>query len=288
MQIRLRSSAIATADNCRRMLLYQYLLKVESVAVSANLAFGRCIDTAVREYLRALTLGQPLPAPVTRFRELWHRARVEHTLVFSKTQNHGTFERTGITLMQAFPESWDATGLEVALNAHGDPLLDVSLSHYLGRHLQIEVYLDGALDLLAYTEGGELAIVDVKTAASAHSALYTRRSDQLTTYQILVAHHRERLELPRVRWLGFLDLVKRRASARINKPILVPPRSPAEIAEFKQKCFWIAEDIQRQRFPRASRMQFNTPCELCAFAQHCVHGDSTGLVFPAEAMKRIA
>lgn len=288
MQVRLRSSSIATADNCRRMLQYQYILKVESSTVAANLVFGRCIDVAIREYLRALTLGEPLIAPVTQFQELWHQARAENVLVFSKTQNHATFERIGIALMRVFPEFWDAVGFQVALSARGDPLLDVPLSTYLGRLLDFEVYLDGTLDILAYAEDGELAILDVKTAASAHTTRYTQRSDQLTTYQILVASNLERLGLPPVRRLGFLDLLKRRASARINPPLLVPPRSPAEIAEFILKCFWLAEDIKRQRFPRASRMQFNTPCELCAFAQHCIHGNSAGLVFPADAVKRIA
>ena len=287
VQIRLRSSAIAAADNCRRLLQYQYLLKVEPVAVAANLAFGRCIDISLREYLRALTLGQSLPDPVARFQALWGEQQTQ-PLVYSKTQSHPTFARMGVSLMRAFPACWEASGFVVAVNSRGDTLLDVSLSQSIGRIGRLEVVLDGTLDMLAYTPEAELAIVDVKTAASAHTALYTHRSDQLTVYQILVEAHRGRLGLPPLRHLGFLDLLKRRATARIDKPCLVPVRSRAELDEFKQKCFWLAEDIARGRFPRSSRMQFNSPCELCAYSRHCVHGDAAGLRFPAEPVKRLA
>jgi hypothetical protein len=287
VQIRLRSSAIAAADNCRRLLQYQYVLNVEPTAVAANLAFGRCIDRCIREYLQALTTGQPHPDPVARFQALWNEQKIQ-SLVYSKTQSHATFARMGVDLMRAFPAYWASTGFVVALDGRGEVLLDVALSHSIGRIGALEVVLEGTLDMLTYTPEAALAIVDVKTAASAHTRLYTHRSDQLTVYQMLVESHRERLGLPPLRYLGFLDLLKRRASARIEKPILLPIRRPAELNEFKQKCFWLAEDIARGRFPKSSRMQFNSPCELCAYARRCVHGDPQGLRFPATAVKRLA
>jgi hypothetical protein len=288
VQIRLRSSQIATADNCRRMLLYQYVLKVESIAVSANLAFGRCLDEATREYLRSLTLGQPLPDPVADFQRRWARETSSNVLVFSATQSPETFERMGVDLLQALPESWDATGFEVAVNAEGVPLLDVSLSHCLGRHMDFELYLDGTLDVLVYTDEGDLAYVDVKSATAAHTPLYALRSDQLTSYQVLVEANGPKLGLPPLRRLGFWDFLKRRASSRVEAPLLVPLRSREELKEFRQKCIWLAEDIRRGRFPKASRMQFNTPCEMCDYAQHCVYGDEDGLVFPASSTKQTA
>jgi RecB family exonuclease len=288
MEIRLRSSSIATADNCRRMLQYQYILNVETTRLSANLAFGRCVDVAVREYLLARTLDQPLPDLAARFQALWREEQAAHELVYNQAQSAARLERTGIVLVRAFPAYWQATGFEVAVSAQGEPLLDVTLSMPLGRYAGIDVILDGTPDMLAYTQEGELAIVDVKTATNAHTMRYTRRSDQLTTYQLLVSHHRERLGLPPVQRLSFMDFLKRRESGRIHPPVLVPPRKPAELAEFKQKCLWLAEDIKRQRFPRASRLQFNSPCMLCAFAQHCIYGDPSGLRFPADAEKRIA
>jgi hypothetical protein len=269
------------------LLQYQYVLNVEPIAVAANLAFGRCIDISIREYLLALTLAQPTIDPEARFHALWEEQRTQ-SLTYSKTQSHATFARMGQALMRVFPAYWDATGYVVALSGRGEPLLDVSLSLSIGRLGPHEVVLEGTLDLLAYTPEAELAIVDVKTAASAHTARYALISDQLTVYQLLVDSHRERFGLPRLRYLGFLDLLKRRASARIDKPLLVPIRRSAELIEFKQKCLWLAEDIARQRFPKASRMQFNSPCELCAYARHCIHQETDGLRFPATALRRLA
>lgn len=286
MQIRLRSSLIATADNCRRMLRYQWMQKVRALAEPANLTFGRCVDIATREYLRALTLGTPLPDPVADFRGRWTETVRTQVITFAATQSPDTFERMGVDLLRLLPESWDQTGYEVALDADGEPLLDVKLSHFMGQQAGIELYLDGTLDVIVYTDLGDLAVLDVKSASAAHTPLYTARSDQLTSYQILVASNRRKLGLPTLQKLGFWDFLKRRASSRVEKPVLVPLRSTQELSEFRQKCFWIAEDIQRGRFPKASRMQFNTPCEMCEYAQHCVYGDADGLVFPANPVTR--
>lgn len=256
--------------------------------MSANLAFGQCTDVATREYLRALTLGNPLPDPVAEFSSLWKKTVETKILIFSATQDVHTFERTGVDLMRQLPESWDQTGYEVALNGAGAPLLDVKLSHYLGRESDIDLYLDGTLDVLVYTDESDLAVLDVKSAATEHTPLYTVRSDQLTSYQVIVESNRSKLELPPLRWLGFWDFLKRRASSRVEKPLMVPLRSPEELREFRQKCFWIAEDIKRGRFPKVSRMQFNSPCEMCEYAQHCVYGEEEGLVFPTGSAKQTA
>ncbi|MGH8239600.1 MAG: PD-(D/E)XK nuclease family protein, partial [Steroidobacteraceae bacterium] len=190
--------------------------------------------------------------------------------------------------LRALPESWDATGFEVALTAKGDPMLDLKLSRNLGCESGIEVTLDGVIDVVIYTDVGDLGVLDVKSSAIAHTPLYTVRSDQLTSYQTLVEGNADSLGLPPLRKLGFWDFLKRKASSRVEPPLLVALRRPQELADFRQKCFWIAEDILRKRFPKASRLQFNTPCELCDFAQHCVYGDEDGLVFPASVTQKTA
>lgn len=288
VRIRLSASQIASADNCRRLHWYQSVRKARVAALAANLAFGHCVDAVTREYLRALTLGLALPDPVIDFRRRWSEKTSTEVLVFSATQSPETFERMGIDLLRALPESWDATGFEVALTANGDPMLDLRLSRDLGCESGIELTLDGVIDVVVYTDRGDLGVIDVKSSAVIHTSLYAVRSDQLTSYQTLVEGNADSLGLPPLRKLGFWDFLKRKASSRVEKPLLVPTRRPQELAEFRQKCFWIAEDILRKRFPKASRLQFNTPCELCDFAQHCVYGDEDGLVFPASVTQKTA
>lgn len=280
MQIRLSASQIAAADDCRRKHWYQSIAKVRTAGYPANLAFGHCVDVSVREYLLALTKGAELPDPVERFREAWALRCDEDELVYAATQTPEQFERMGQDLMQQFPDAWDKTGFEVALDHRDEPLLDLRLKARLGSESGVELVLDGVIDVVAYTQAAELAVVDIKTSQAPHTRLYTHRADQLTSYQLLLEAHRQRLGLPKVERLGFLDLLKRVKSSRIEPPILVPVRSDAELLEFRQKVFWLADDIRRQRFPRVSRMQYNAPCELCDFAAHCVHGETDGLIFP--------
>jgi hypothetical protein len=102
--------------------------------------------------------------------------------------------------------------------------------------------LTGVLDLVVYTPEGALALLDVKTALSAHTLTFARRADQLTAYQLLLDTHAARLGLPKVEWLGFLDLLKRKRSPSIAPPLLVPRRTAAELDELVQKAHRLAED----------------------------------------------
>jgi hypothetical protein len=282
VRIRLSASQVATGDNCRRQLWYRNIRKVQVTALSANLAFGKCIDVAAREYVLALTLDLALPDPVRRFQDLWREARSESMLSYASTQSPDDFESMGTALMQQWPGEWEQSGYQVALDAEGNPLLDLALRVYLGRRGDIEVELYGVLDLVVYTPAAALAVIDMKSAASAHTTLHAHQSDQLTTYQVLLQANASRLGLPPVEKLGFWDFLKRKRSSDVSAPLLVDIRASDALREFRDKLFWLAQDIVHGRFPKCSRMQFNTPCELCDFNQHCVYGDAEGLVFPPE------
>lgn len=283
MAIRLSASAIACADDCRRMYWYRYIAKVRTVMQSANLSFGKAIDKAVESYLLALTLGQRVPDPVAVFKTEWDKQRNEQSLSYAATQTPEQFERMGLDLMKTFPDVWEKSGMQIALDGDGVPLLQRKLSVNLGR----DITLVGVIDLMAYTPSADLALIDAKTTAVANTELFAHRADQLTDYQLLVAAHSKALGIPRVEYLGFFDFLKRKASARCEAPELVPARTPMDIHEFKQKVTWLAEDIRRGRFPRASRMTYNTPCNLCDYAGHCVHGETEGLVIPPDLQQRL-
>ena len=139
----------------------------------------------------------------------------------------------------------------------------------------------GKIDVAVYTANAEFGVVDIKTAAMAHTALYSERSDQLTGYQLLVDASSEELGVPPVEKLGFFDLVKRKQPK--IEAVMVGRRSEKVLEEFVQKLFWLGEDIKRKRFPRASRHAFNSPCLACDYARLCVYGETSGLKLPAAA-----
>ena len=280
MNIRLSASQVAAADDCRRLHWYRSIAKVKVDALAANLAFGKSVDLVIREYLDALTRGKPPPDTRGRFRELWAEQCDEHELSYASTQTPDDFLRIGERAMDEFPTAWEQTGYTVVTDAAGDPLLDLRLEAFMGEELGIRLWWVGVLDIVVYTREMDTAVIDAKTSATAHTPLYTIRSEQLTGYQILLDANRQTLGIPPVDRLGFLDVLKRKTAPHVPPPVVVNKRPPEELAEFRQKLFWIADDIRRERFPKVSRMQYNTPCTLCDFSGHCVRGDTEGLIFP--------
>lgn len=275
-----------TADNCRRQHWYQSIRRVKVVAPSANLAFGTCLDISTREYLHAIAVDSFVPDPVSRFLELWRKARAQSPLTYASTQTPQAFENMGVDLMKSFPTAWDETRFLIARDVKRQPLLNVRLQVSLGTKRGIEVILTGILDLIAYSEIA-LGIVDVKSARSMPTPSFAMRADQLTMYQLMLGAHRELLGLPSVGWLAFWDFLKLK-SPRIEPPVCVPPRPVQDLCEFREKMFWLAEDIARERFPKASRMQHNTPCDECDFAPACITDDEEGLLFRGEDPKKPA
>lgn len=286
MRIYLSPSQVATADNCRRQHWYRSIRKVKVTAPAANLTFGACLDIAAREYLHAITLGLPVPDPASRFLELWLRARAESPLTYASTHTPQGFEQMGWDLMKRFPGAWEQTGFQIVQDSNARPLINVRLEVSMGKRAGIEVILTGVLDLVAYNADIELGVLDVKSSAVVHTAPYALHSNQLTAYQVLLGAYLEPLGLPRIAWLGFWDMLKRK-EARIEDPVCVRARRVAQLREFQDKLFWLAEDIKRSRFPEASRLQHNTPCnEQCDFLRACTEDDEEGLLFPGEAPKK--
>jgi len=273
------ATQLITADDCAYQHYLRDIVKVRVKAQAANLIFGSCIDTSIREYLTALALGNSPPDPKARFLESWRAAQSQEAVRYASTQDPESFERMGCDLMQELPTAWHRTGFQVALDASGAPLIDRLLRATIVRGGR-QVRIVGKLDLAVYTSTIRLAIIDVKASATVHSVLHTLRSDQLTMYQLLLEAHGESLGLPDLAHLGFWDLVKRKGTSHCADPVLVPARIQQELDAYLDKILWRAEDDERQRWPKVSRHLHNSPCELCDFATYCTEGDREGLIFP--------
>ena len=281
MKVKLSATQVIAADDCRRMHWYRYVEGLKTVATPANLVFGSAIDEAVRNYLNSLAAGTTPPVPEQDFLDLWDKARRTEQIQYPATKSPQSFRQMGGAMMKALAEGWSRTGWTVATDADGAPLTDRFLSVGLGTRDNVTVDYRGKIDVAVYTAGAEFGVVDIKTAASPHTALYSERSDQLTGYQILVDANAAELGVPPVEKLGFFDLVKRKQPK--IEAVMVGRRSEKALEEFVDKLFWLGDDIRRKRFPRASRHAFNSPCQMCDFARLCVYGESSGLTRPAAA-----
>lgn len=283
-----RPSMLLSADECRRQMALKYIFGVRTEAMAANLAFGTALDVAVKAQIESLVTRQPVNA-VMVFREAWAKAQAEHRLAYSAKQAPDLLTATGTRLMELFPKAWEESGLVPLMGTDGN----LNMSRRMATKIAPGVVLTGEIDFNGINSSAETAIVDFKsTAGQPADYAFTENSDQTTAYNILADANAELLGCERVDLLGFMYLVKRDVPTGNNKrsknakgpevlqPVLVPSRTAKQKAEFRQKVIWLVEDIQRGRFPKASRSPHNTPCNTCEYAAYCAEGDTSGLVIP--------
>ena len=152
----------------------------------------------------------------------------------------------------------------------------------------------GKPDLVAFGPEGSLECLDFKTPSTLTDPDWLVVADQLTGYQLLLDAHADRLGLPPVERLGLLELVKRKVTPKGKGPEVCPPvtvarRPPTDLDAYLQKVCWVAEDIDRGRFPKRGLMAHNSPCGLCGVKGLCQRGDPEGLIVPdAERAARAA
>lgn len=281
--IKIRPSGALSFDECGYAYYLKYVLRVKQEYVAANMPFGTALHVAFLGYILALATGRNFD-PVETFREHWGNSLETVPMEFSATFEEADLTSIGLVLADKIPEYWGNTGLVPLVDGFG-PVVERRFEVSIGRN----VILSGEPDLVAMDcEGGVLPL-DVKTSGVEYSEAFLLASDQLTDYQIITEHPSANLGVDDegVSSVGFIEMIKRKVpkTARGKGPeilplLLGPRRSNERIAERKQKLNWMAEDIQRGRFPKKPRMAYNTPCDLCEFKNYCLKGDPSGLIFP--------
>ena len=73
----------------------------------------------------------------------------------------------------------------------------------------------------------------------------------------------------------------------VGTPITAPRRPASVLNAYQQKVLWVAEDIDRGRFPQRGLMAHNSPCAMCAVKGLCQQDDPDGLILP-ETPKAVA
>jgi len=277
--MKLRPSHINKYDDCPRAYYLQYVLGLKSIATSANLIFGTVVHSAITQWLTALAKGQDFDL-VAAFTHDWTVAREKTVIAYNSLVNGDDLAATGQALVSAFPQVWREAQL-VPLITEDGPIIERTFEAHLGGGL----ILTGTPDIVAMNLMGEVVVVDAKTPSNPSQAGFEDKAEQLTAYQILLEANRQSLRIDNVAGAGFMELVKRKVTPKGKGPQVLPPligrsRSEKEKAEYRQKVIWIAEDIQRGRFPKRPRMAYNTPCDLCEFDNLCSNGSMEGLCAP--------
>ena len=278
--MRLSPTAVLKYETCPRQYYFAEGLRIRSVHPAANLVFGRVVHQAIEAWLRGWLNGR-VPDVGARFDRDWTSARAAGGIDYAATQSPESLAATGRALVEQFAAAWPGFGLWPALDGDGEPLLERQLEIPLGSGL---TYV-GRFDLAVVDAGGALVCLDVKTSSGLIDPDWLAGADPLTGYQLLLDAHAERLGLPPVGRLGLLELIKRKVTPKgkgpeVRPPLMVARRGPNDLAAYTQKVLWVAEDIDRGRFPKRSLMAHNSPCGLCAFRRWCQDGDPDGLVMP--------
>lgn len=279
--LRLRPSGLLAYDACPQAFQYHDVLGIRPVLTPANLVFGTAVHAACTGWLTAQALGQSFE-PVPAFRDAWEAAMATQAIDYPSTVTAADLAGIGESLTWQFPAAWAATGLMPLIDPAGQPLVEVRLE----AEIAPGVVLSGQPDVIAMNQDAGIVILDLKTASSPAPEGFAAVADQLTAGQLLVKAHADRLGIApdQITAVGFMELLKRKPHGRkgpaVLDPVLAPRRDAAALAAFRDKARWIAEDIDRGRFPKRPRLAFNTPCGLCPFAGLCQQGDWEGLVRP--------
>lgn len=280
--LKIRPSGLLKYEDCPRSYYIQYALGWRAAIDSANLAFGTAAHAAITGWLTDQALGKPEQdiVPLERFRVAWKAEINKKPLEFSSRFSPEEMGETGERLMELFPPVWESLGLLPLFDDDG-PLIE--------RRMEVEVVdgvvISGQPDFVGMNRRSRVAVIDFKTPASPSTEEFVVLSDQLTSYQVLVEAHKDATGIERVDDLAFMELLKKKVpksgrgeGPQVLEPVFGPRRDDARLREFQTKVGWIAEDIQRGRFPRTPRMAWNSPCDMCEFKGFCSDGCLEGLV----------
>lgn len=288
----IRPSHALSFDECGFAYYLKYVLGVKESVTPANLPFGTAIHAACTGFVLAEASGDTSFDPVSVFTEGWQKALESEPLEFSSMWSADDLTETGMRLVDQFPDAWKATGLAPLIDEHG-PVVERRFEVRIDNGL----ILSGQPDVVAMDDEGGVVPLDIKTSAQAYGEEFLLASEQLTDYQILVEGNARQLGLGEdgVAKVGFFEGIKRKVpktgrgkGPEFLSPLLASARAEEQILERKQKLVWMAEDIRRGRFPKKPRMAYNTPCGLCSYADYCLKGDKSALIFPDEPQQVIS
>lgn len=280
--MRLSNSAVEKYLDCPRAWWYHYRAGYRRRSTPATLLVGNVLHECVAHWLKGAMLRAPVD-PVRMFSDAWTAAQKDCEIEYTTTQSPASIEATGKRLMELFPQAWEGADLAPVLGTDNQPVLERQLSVEIGNG----VTLTGIVDAVCMRRAtGESVLLDFKAPHHPYDPITIWQSDQLTHYQILADANASVLGVEQVQGVGFMQLIRRPVpknngrGPEVLPPTIIPRRTPAQVAEYREKVVWVVEQIRKGCFHKTPRKPHNTPCEMCDFVNPCVHGTYEGIVVP--------
>jgi hypothetical protein len=263
-------------QTCGRQYRYRYVDRLEPVTTSAARPVGRALHIAVTDYIKAHALGRE-EDPLPRFETAWAVETSGQTLTYPTNWDADSMYAASRRLVELFPDAWRSANLVAVLDPAGVPIVERGLVVPSSPDVELEVVIDVVVMAL---DSGAIGVLDLKSASTPHAPAFGANSLQLTTYQDAVDYAYAR-HLGPVQNVGFMELIKRKLSARgqgpsVNPPQWYPRRTDDDIREMRAVYAKEARNILERRFERPLVSSFNSPCSLCDYARLCVNNDLQG------------
>jgi hypothetical protein len=282
VDIELRPSLIHSYEKCSYAAAFE-IAGIRTVATPAAIEFGTCIHTCCQEHITGLVSASVLP---DRFQALWEEVRQSRILSYSKNETFESLLATGSSLMEQFPTWWQLSGLrpiavEERLKTTIAPKTVVSCQPDLIAEATVFRFDEFGYPMVT---PGDIVLLDWKAPKQRSSDVFARRSTQLTYYYHNANDYVAALGKSVTR-VGYGEFLRKKVPiVRGEGPVIAPlncySRSEALVRDAISKAIKVADEIRHGDFHRASHMAFNTPCDMCGFAQACLTGDPDDLVLP--------
>jgi hypothetical protein len=268
-------------DTCPRQYQYQYIWGWRRRLTPDTLVFGKVIDTAARLYLLAQADGRQ-EDPAARFESLWREKTRSEQIEYRAKRDADSLMAIGIALMEKLAAWWPQSGYQVAVDKDGRPIVQRAIVADLGRGIEHMVIID----LMVVDPAGRFGVWDIKTAAREPPEEWLEHSEQLLDYAMIAqaAHAELGVPVDEIRYLHLLKRVIPKKSKGKGPELVLSKALPMPDDQAKnervEKLRWQQNIIRQGLFPKAPRMSFNSPCSMCDFAIHCIHGRTEGLSLP--------
>ena len=156
-----RAQSIGT---CGRAYRFRYIDRLEPVATSIAMPFGKAVHGPVTDYVIAHALSKPFDI-MANFEEAWVKHTSDQQLKYPMNWDADSSYAAAKRLVELFPEAWEKAQLVAVLDQSGAPLVERWLVVPGPPGVEIELRIDF---LVMDLRSGAIGVLDAKTTSAEH------------------------------------------------------------------------------------------------------------------------